>query len=50
MNNFQIEFKRLKADRGLSNKQIASFTGVKAKDPWHQTRIRPIRFPYAKHS
>ena len=32
MNNFQIEFKRLKADRGLSNKQIASFTGVKVKD------------------
>ena len=32
MNNFQIEFKRLKADRGLSNKQIASFTGVKIKD------------------
>lgn len=32
MSNFQIEFKRLKADRGLSNKQIASFTGVKVKD------------------
>jgi DNA-binding transcriptional regulator YiaG len=32
MNNFQIEFKRLKADRGLSNKQIASFTGIKVKD------------------
>ena len=32
MNNFQIEFKRLKADRGLSNKQIASFTGVKVKE------------------
>ncbi len=32
MNNFQVEFKRLKADRGLSNKQIASFTGVKVKD------------------
>ena len=32
MNNFQIEFKRLKADRALSNKQIASFTGVKVKD------------------
>ena len=32
INNFQIEFKRLKADRGLSNKQIASFTGVKVKD------------------
>jgi len=32
MNNFQKEFKRLKADRGLNNKQIASFTGVKVKD------------------
>ena len=32
MNNFQREFKRLKSERGLNNKQIASFTGVKVKD------------------
>ena len=32
MNNFQREFNRLKSDRGLNNKQIASFTGVKVKD------------------
>tara|TARA_B100000674_G_scaffold160462_1_gene128239 strand:- start:720 stop:1322 length:603 start_codon:yes stop_codon:yes gene_type:complete len=32
MNNFQKEFKRLKTERGLNNKQIASFTGVKVKD------------------
>ena len=32
MNNFQREFKRLKTERGLNNKQIASFTGVKVKD------------------
>ena len=32
MNNFQKEFNRLKSERGLNNKQIASFTGVKIKD------------------
>jgi transcriptional regulator with XRE-family HTH domain len=32
MNNFQREFKRLKTERGLNNKQIASFTGAKVKD------------------
>ena len=32
MNNFQREFNRLKSERGLNNKQIASFTGVKVKD------------------
>ena len=32
MNNFQKEFNRLKSERGLNNKQIASFTGVKVKD------------------
>ena len=32
MNNFQREFNRLKSERGLNNKQIASFTGVKIKD------------------
>ena len=32
MNNFQREFKRLKSERGLNNKQVASFTGVKVKD------------------
>ena len=32
MNNFQTEFNRLKSERGLNNKQIASFTGVKVKD------------------
>ena len=32
MNNFQKEFNRLKSERGLNNKQIASFTGVKTKD------------------
>ena len=44
MNNFQIEFKRLKADRGLSNKQIASFTGVKLKDvkQWETGTSFPI--------
>ena len=32
MENFAEVFSRLKAERGLSNKQIASFTGVKVKD------------------
>ena len=32
MNNFKSEFKKLKTERGLNNKQIASFTGVKVKD------------------
>jgi len=32
MNNFKKEFNRLKSERGLNNKQIASFTGVKVKD------------------
>ena len=32
MSNFQNTFNRLKKDRQLSNKQIASFTGVKVKD------------------
>ena len=32
MSNFQNTFNRLKKDRQLSNKQVASFTGVKVKD------------------
>ena len=32
MSNFQNTFNRLKKERQLSNKQIASFTGVKVKD------------------
>jgi len=32
MNNFKSEFKKLKTERGMNNKQIASFTGVKVKD------------------
>jgi transcriptional regulator with XRE-family HTH domain len=32
MSNFQNTFNRLKNERQLSNKQVASFTGVKVKD------------------
>lgn len=32
MSNFQNTFNRLKKERQLSNKQVASFTGVKVKD------------------
>ena len=32
MSNFQSTFKRLKKERQLSNKQVASFTGVKVKE------------------
>ena len=32
MENFAIIFSRLKKERGLSNKQIASFTGALLKD------------------
>ena len=32
MSNFQYTFNRLKKERQLSNKQVASFTGVKVKD------------------
>lgn len=32
MSNFQNTFNRLKKERQLSNKQVASFTGVKIKD------------------
>ena len=32
MKSFQQTFNELKKARGLSNKQIASFTGVKLKD------------------
>ena len=44
MNNFQREFKRLKTERGLTNKQIASFTGVKVKDvkQWEAGTSFPI--------
>ena len=44
MNKFQREFKRLKTERGLTNKQIASFTGVKVKDvkQWEAGTSFPI--------
>ena len=44
MRNFQQIFNELKKDRGLSNKQIASFTGVKLKEvkQWEMGTSFPI--------
>jgi len=44
MKSFQQIFNELKKDRGLSNKQIASFTGVKLKDvkQWETGTSFPI--------
>ena len=44
MKNFHNTFNELKKNRGLSNKQIASFTGVKLKEvkQWESGTSCPI--------
>ncbi len=44
MKSFHQIFNELKKDRGLSNKQIASFTGVKLKEvkQWESGTSFPI--------
>ena len=45
MKSFHQIFNELKKDRGLSNKQIASFTGVKLKEvkQWKQEPVFQLK-------